>query len=83
MRHLPLIAESLVLTGAIVLLFSPPAHAYWDLNFGTYLIQMLFTVGAAMWISVKGFTMGRKKAPDKNVAGEADKSAAPTSADLR
>lgn len=55
--------ECFALALAALLLLSPPAHAYWDLSVGTYILQMLFAVGAGMWISARGFFAKKTQKP--------------------
>lgn len=57
------IVECFVLALAALVLLSPPAHAYWDLSVGTYILQMLFAVGAGMWISARGFFAKKTQKP--------------------
>ncbi len=62
-------ANALVLAGIYGLLLPSPALAYWDLNFGTYLLQLAFAFGATAWISLRH---SWKKGWGKKAGADAD-----------
>ncbi len=59
------VLDVLVLTGTWYFLFATPALAYFDIGVGTYLVQLLFGVGAAFFLSFRSNIMRRfsKKPP--------------------
>ncbi len=48
-----LLKNALILTAIWYVLMPSPAYAYFDLNFTTYIIQMLLGVAAAGWLMFK------------------------------
>ncbi len=48
-----LLRKALILTAIWYVLMPSPAYAYFDLNFTTYIIQMLLGVAAAGWLMFK------------------------------
>ncbi|HEY9772970.1 MAG TPA: hypothetical protein V6C81_04110 [Planktothrix sp.] len=44
------------------LVIPPPAHAYFDLGVGAYMLQLVFGFGAAFWLSLKSKMMRKYKA---------------------
>jgi hypothetical protein len=51
-RCLPM-KHALLLAVFLYFLAPCPAHAYFDLGTGTYMLQLLFAFGAAVWISFR------------------------------
>jgi amino acid transporter len=43
----------LIITSILGLLFVPPAHAYFDVNTGTYLLQFILGFAAVIWLTMK------------------------------
>ncbi len=59
-KRLP-IAEGLLLFLIVTLSMPQPAHAYFDLGMGTYMLQVIFAFGAAYWLSFKKWWGGKPK----------------------
>lgn len=52
MRSL-LLTDAIALASIIYFLMPTPAHAYFDLGTGTYLVQLFFAFTAAFWFSFR------------------------------
>ena len=71
----PLLTNCLALLAIYYFIIPPPALGYFDLGTGTYMVQMLLGMGAAIWLSMRTswIRIGRKKkqpASDNNLAAE-------------
>jgi hypothetical protein len=53
--------DALALALILLLLCPNPAHAYFDLGVGTYIVQLFFAFGAAFWFSFKNSLFKRRK----------------------
>lgn len=49
--------EAVVVLSVLGLMFPVPAHAYIDLGVGSFMLQVLFGMGLAVWVSIKGFCL--------------------------
>lgn len=58
--------DAVMLALLVFFLLPSPAHAYFDLGMGTYMLQILFGFGAALWFSFKSSWLKKTKPKEKN-----------------
>jgi hypothetical protein len=58
-----LFLHAVILTAIWFVLLPAPAQAYFDVNTGTYILQLVFGFGAAFWLSIKSTFAKRKMGP--------------------
>jgi hypothetical protein len=67
--------DAVMLTSVWYFCFAAPAHAYFDLNMGAYMMQLIFGFGAAFLFSMK--SKFKKKKPKAGIPAIASQAATP------
>ena len=75
MRSFDRLTDAIIVALIFYFLAPVPAHAYFDLGMGTYMVQILFGFAAAFWFSFK-HSMLKKFKPKNESRTEADGSVA-------